>query len=474
MKTKWYISVLAGLMLFGTAQAQYNYEDDIYYDPTQKPVFQQKAAVSKTVTKKVYTTTPSGRDVDEYNRREHTESVIDEELAYIEDPTLMDTLETGQPFEYSERIRRFHNKKFNTHITDGAYLNIYVEDAGYSDVNIYYIDGYSNAWMSPLYYDSYYYPRNGWSLNNWYRDRWNVYYDPWTYNSWGYYDPWFSVQYHNNFWYDPWWGYSGYRPLYPYGYDPYTYGYYQGYNDGYYDRNYGGYYGGYYGQRRSNRVLSTSQRDFVSRVGSGLSSRSRTISGGRVMSSANSRTMSNSGISRTISTDSRNASTINSNRSGIQSVSRSATLNSNNNVSTQSRSTQPSIYTRTTRSASTGTNNQVIPSSNGSVSTPTRSQTINNTVRTPASSQSTNSTVTTPTRSQTTTTVIRPASSSQTTPSSTSISRSSSTNNSTPSTTTSTRSSTSTSSSSSSSRSSSSSSSSSGSSRTSTISGGRR
>lgn len=470
MKTTWYIYVITGMMLCGTTHAQSVYEDDIYYDPTQKPVFQQKASASKTVTNKVYSATPSGRNVDEYNRRLGSESTTYEDISYVEDPNQMDTLETGQPFEYSERIRRFHNKKFNTHITDGAYLNIYVEDAGYTDVNIYYIDGYSNAWMSPFYYDSYYYPRNGWSLNNWYRNRWNVYYDPWTYTSWGYYDPWFSVRYHNNFWYDPWWGYAGYRPLYPYWYDPYAYGYYHGYYDGYY----GGFYGGYYGQRSSNRVLSSSQRDFVSRVGSGLSSRSRTISGGRVLTSANSRTMLNSGGNRSAISGTRNVSTVNSNLSNSQTISRSSTLNSNQNVPAQSRSTQPSVYTRTTRSATVGTNSQVNTPTNGSSSTPTRSQTIGGTVTTPIREQTTSGNVTTPTRSQNTT-VIRPASSSQTTtPSSTSSSRINSTSNtstnySTPSTTT-RSSSTSTNSSSGNSSGSSSSSTS----RTSTISGGRR
>ena len=98
---------------------------------------------------------------DEYNRRasaanpeEVTESNADSSVE-----------EESQPFEYSERVRRFHDPKFTTHITDDEYLNIYIENG--ADVDVYYVDGDSYRWMSPFYYDSYYYPTFGHRWNRW-------------------------------------------------------------------------------------------------------------------------------------------------------------------------------------------------------------------------------------------------------------------------------------------------------------------
>jgi hypothetical protein len=99
------------------------------------------------------------------------------------------------PYEYSERIRRFHDPDFTTHITDGEYLNIYVEEG--ADVDVYYLDGYSN-WMSPFYYDRYYYPYYGPYWHHWayfgFYDPWYCgYVNPWYYHYYWGWDPWFYV-----------------------------------------------------------------------------------------------------------------------------------------------------------------------------------------------------------------------------------------------------------------------------------------
>jgi len=289
MKTKWMIPMTLALMLTGLAQAQ-TFEDDLYYNPKtakaeSKPTTQNKTTAQKTnANVRVYDQTGTLktydlRNVDEYNRRPNA-VLVNEELA-ADTLAKSDSLaldENGQPFEYSERIRRFHNPNFTKQITDDEYLSIYVEDG--ADVNIYYTDGSARQFMSPFYYDNYWYPSYGYGWNNWYRRGWGMYYDPWMYGGWGYSDPWYSGYYGYGFgsWYDPWWGYGGYGGCYGgyYGY----YGNYYGHGGGW------GYYGGSYGTlgrdafSRNRHTLSNNQRDFISNVGSGRLSSNRATGGG--------------------------------------------------------------------------------------------------------------------------------------------------------------------------------------------------
>lgn len=251
MKAKQMMGLVAAAFLlpvFGTAQSAY--EDDLYYTPTasraettdksvdtQQPNDNKKESIrihDQTGTLKSYRM----RDVDEYNRR------VPESEA--EEHSTTAATDEERSFEYSERVRRFHDPKFTTHITDDEYVSIYVEDG--ADVDIYYTDGPYSSWMSPFYYDYYYYPRYGY--------RWNYgfgsYYDPWGYYGWGY-DPWYSGYY---------WGWS-YNP-WPY------YGYHHYYHSG---------WGHHHDFRRENRhdnhLLNARQRQFLSSERSGQSVRSK-------------------------------------------------------------------------------------------------------------------------------------------------------------------------------------------------------
>lgn len=281
MKTKWIATAIVGLALSVTAQAQ-DFEDDLYFDPssakTEKAENARKVKTQPVKTQKqqvnIYDNTNSlkvyERNVDEYNRRPGTGT---SSQGVGNDTVSLDSAEldsNGQPFEYSERIRRFHDPKFTRHITDDEYLNIYVEDG--ADVNIYYSDGGYSPFMSPWYYDRYWYPSYGYGWNGWYRTRWSWYYDPWMYGGWGYCDPWYTGYYGYGFgsWYDPWWGYSGH-----YGYYGY-YGDYYGYHGGYYHGGLGG-----DSFSRNRHTLSNNQRDFISGVGDRLPYNCRSTSGVR-------------------------------------------------------------------------------------------------------------------------------------------------------------------------------------------------
>jgi hypothetical protein len=156
----------------------------------------------------------SNRDVDVYNRRpsyKNDELSVNYEEEFLDDSLLI-SREEYEAFQYSERIRRFHNDKFTTHITEDGYVNIYIEEG--ADVDIYYMDDYScDPWMSHWYYDVYYRPyQYGWSHYGYYG-----YYSPWRFNGWyyGFHDPWYYS------WYSPWY--------HSWGWDPYYYDYYSAY-----------------------------------------------------------------------------------------------------------------------------------------------------------------------------------------------------------------------------------------------------
>jgi hypothetical protein len=215
MKRTWMLLTAVAFLLPILVQAQsLSYEDDLYYNPTKAKVITGQNNASKSTAGVANPTvqTENGnvqiydnsgtlkiRDVDEYNR--HVSMDNSDLLAINENETVAsegngDELSTEAPYEYSERVRRFNDPKFTKQVTDDGYLNIYIQDS--SKVNVYYIDGGSNGFMSPDYYDSYYYG-NGW--RNW-SPYYSYYYDPW-FSSWGFYDSWYG-------------GYGGY-----YGYEPY-------------------------------------------------------------------------------------------------------------------------------------------------------------------------------------------------------------------------------------------------------------
>jgi hypothetical protein len=216
MKRTRMLLMAVALLLPILVQAQsLSYEDDLYYNPTKAKVkteqnYSSKSTVGianateKTKNGNVQIFDNSGtlkiRDVDEYNRHISTNN---SDLLAVNDTIAIEGNEgeigTGAPYEYSERVRRFHDPKFTKQITDDGYLNIYIQDS--SKVNVYYINDSSNGFMSPNYYDSYY---SGYGWRNW-SPYYNCYYDPWL-SPWGFYDSWYGGYYG----YNPYWGWDYY------------------------------------------------------------------------------------------------------------------------------------------------------------------------------------------------------------------------------------------------------------------------
>ena len=223
MKTKINYLFILALAIPWALGAQNVYEDDLYYHPKFESAITKTESsqdLSSLQAEKVtenntaVVNNQSNRDVDVYNRRpsiKNDELSVNYEEEFMDDSVLI-SREEYEDFQYSERIRRFHNDKFTTHITDDGYVNIYVEDG--ANVDIYYMeDNNWNPWMSPWYYDVYYRPyQYGWSHYGYYG-----YYSPWRFNGWyyGFHDPWYYS------WYSPWY--------HSWGWDPYYYDYYSAY-----------------------------------------------------------------------------------------------------------------------------------------------------------------------------------------------------------------------------------------------------
>ena len=163
--------------------------DDIYYDSSQEIKTTQKTVTTVTVDETdddgvTYTNLPyfvEERDVDEYNRR-YTYDDYGYGVAYTTEE-VEDTVET-EDFEYTERVRRFHNPAviITSDNEDAVDLYVYTRD----DVNL--VVG------APYYY-------GGW---------WGWGYDPWLWCDW-YYDPYYYFYYpwRRSYWYSCYWPYWG-------------------------------------------------------------------------------------------------------------------------------------------------------------------------------------------------------------------------------------------------------------------------
>ena len=223
---KFALLIILSICVAGFARAgSYVIEDDIYYNPNDKnPVVEQKekeaaqaaaqaaavsdnAAVQKTL---VMTADKQFFDVDEYNRRGESATemslndLVDNQTEeYVEYNIVDENGDDGyylngftgsaSDYEYSLRIRRFHNPKFVVSVSDPFYSDIYFLDN--NDWNVYITDNF--AWVTPTW------------TNPWY---WNYMWAPYSYTSWSWrwsLGPW-SLSY-------------GYDPLYRWG------GYWGGY-----------------------------------------------------------------------------------------------------------------------------------------------------------------------------------------------------------------------------------------------------
>ena len=366
MKRTWMLLTAVAFLLPILVQAQsLSYEDDLYYNPTKAKVITGQNNTSKSTAGVANATvqTENGnvqiydnsgtlkiRDVDEYNRHvsmDNSDLLATNETVASEENG--DEMSTEAPYEYSERVRRFNDPKFTKQVTDDGYLNIYLQDS--SKVNVYYIDGGSNGFMSPDYYDSNYYG-NGW--RNW-SPYYSYYYDPW-FSSWGFYDSWYG-------------GYGGY-----YGYEPYW-----GWDC------YGG--GGAYvysGGGNNRHHLSSDQRNFLINNRTGFSQ-------GRTAGSITTRSGSAATHSGSGSVITRSGVNVNS-RNGNYSIARSTGTYSrsisNGYVVRSTTSGQPIYYRVVTRPASSSYSVSRTGNSSSSVSSGTSSSSTVNTVRSSSSTSS--------------------------------------------------------------------------------------
>lgn len=201
MKTR-ILTLLCTIAFVSTANlSAQSYNDDAYYHPklAKKHSLSLNLKEDKSVEgAKVQPASLATRDVDEYNRRGIADKASSSDSVLI-------SAEEYQEFQYSERIRRFHDADFTTHITDDGYMNIYLEEG--AEVTIFYDDNrwddyYYHAWMSPWAYDMYYRPY--WTYNYHYYTydyHWHRYHHDWYY--WGGYDPWYygwSCAFYDPFW----------------------------------------------------------------------------------------------------------------------------------------------------------------------------------------------------------------------------------------------------------------------------------
>lgn len=158
---------------------------------------------------------------------------------------------TESDLEYAERIRRFHNPKYEIFVGDPRYNDIYFLDSFNWNV---YIDG-SYAYVTPT-----------WSNPYWF----NYNFNPYSYSNWGfgfnnYFSPWGYDNFYGGFGYGGY-GYNGFGyGGYGYGGFGYGYGNYYGYN------GYGGYYG--YGGSYSGGSHYGNHKDADDRLRVGITSR---------------------------------------------------------------------------------------------------------------------------------------------------------------------------------------------------------
>lgn len=190
-------------------------QDDLYYNPATAPVI-----ISTTTTTTTTTTTETTTYSDPYSENGVT-SVYDESGYYDE--------EDDYAYEYSSRIRRFHNRSMVSDYYDPFYSDLYFYDPYYLPGSSIYVVGMDDYW-------SY---RRWRRWNRW--NRWNEWGSPYAYSPWGwnagfntwgwgvgYYsswgNPWYNPCVVNNYFYDPYWTWNGFNPYYGQHHHHYYYG----------------------------------------------------------------------------------------------------------------------------------------------------------------------------------------------------------------------------------------------------------
>ncbi len=194
---------ILGLTCILTMTAMAQDYDDIYYDSSKEEKEVEEAVHQGTASGDVATVDADYsadwhsnivdlRDVDEYNRRGNYSTQSEAGDTVYVDSTLVDS----DSFQYTERIRRFHNPDVVEECGDAEAVDLYVYTR--PDVNI-VVGTPTTAYVSP------------WGATVSF-STWGVgWYDPW-YDPW-YFDPWYyrPYWYYTASWYNPWyWGWGPY------------------------------------------------------------------------------------------------------------------------------------------------------------------------------------------------------------------------------------------------------------------------
>jgi hypothetical protein len=223
MKRSTLITVISLLIpLLGMSQTKSSFVDDVYLKPGDSKTTDSSQPNGQT--KKAPNYKNGAREII-YNERETPVAKAGHDTLYVvgeENDSTVNNEEQGHylngfngtesDLEYAERIRRFHNPKYEIFIGDPRYNDIYFLNN--YDWNV-YVDG-SYAYVTPTWTNPYW---------------WNYNFSPYSYGSWG-----FGF----NNWYSP---YSYYSGLYssPWGFDSF----YGGFGYGGFGLGYGYGYGGY-------------------------------------------------------------------------------------------------------------------------------------------------------------------------------------------------------------------------------------
>ena len=174
--------------------------DDIYFDSSKSTkkeksthVKEQSAQNSTSYYSQNYV---AERDVDEYNRRGNYYSA-DDTTDYVEDSTY-----TDDSFQYTERIKRFHNPTVVIESSDQDLVDLYVYTR--PSVNIVVGTPTYYAPVTTAFTFGYYSP---WSWT--YYNPWDPF-DYWRFNSFYYSYSWYRPHFHHSIWYPaiPHWGHG--------------------------------------------------------------------------------------------------------------------------------------------------------------------------------------------------------------------------------------------------------------------------
>ncbi len=244
MKRFTFIAFISMLISFsGTSQNQTSF-DDIYFKPSDAKKMQKIQNNNETPNEK-----NGAKEIIYIDSNNENSKIVDNSQVAPGDTAQVlaeanDSTDNNQQqghylngfngnqsdLEYAERIRRFHNPKYEIFIGDPRYNDIYFLNN--SDWNV-YVDG-SYAYVTPTWTNPYWMDYN---------------FNPYSWSSpFGYYNNWYNSPWGWDTGFGYGFGYGGYPYYGGYGYDGYGYGGYPYYGYGY--GGYGGYgygygYGGY-------------------------------------------------------------------------------------------------------------------------------------------------------------------------------------------------------------------------------------